>query len=57
MLKPGDEAPSIALPSRAGGTVSLRDFKGRNLPSTFSPKPNLGLNQRGGPVPGREEAA
>jgi thioredoxin-dependent peroxiredoxin len=34
----GAKAPAFALPRDGGGTVSLRDFKGRNLVLYFYPK-------------------
>jgi peroxiredoxin Q/BCP len=37
-LTPGDKAPSFALKDQHGGTVSLKDFKGRKLLVYFYPK-------------------
>jgi len=37
-LSVGDKAPDFSLPSDGGGTVSLADFKGRNLVLYFYPK-------------------
>jgi len=37
-LSIGDKAPDFSLPSDGGGTVSLADFKGRNLVLYFYPK-------------------
>ncbi|MEO1253069.1 MAG: thioredoxin-dependent thiol peroxidase [Pseudomonadota bacterium] len=37
-LKPGDKAPSFKLPTDAGETVSLADFKGKALVLYFYPK-------------------
>lgn len=37
-LKVGDKAPAFSLPRDGGGTVSLKDFKGRNLVLYFYPK-------------------
>ena len=37
-LLAGTKAPAFALPCDGGGTVSLRDFKGRNLVLYFYPK-------------------
>jgi len=34
----GDRAPAFTLPRDGGGTVSLKDFKGRNLVLYFYPK-------------------
>ena len=34
----GRKAPAFSLPSDGGGTVSLKDFKGRNLVLYFYPK-------------------
>jgi peroxiredoxin Q/BCP len=34
----GDKAPSFSLPRDGGGTVSLKDFKGRKLVLYFYPK-------------------
>jgi peroxiredoxin Q/BCP len=35
---PGDKAPAFALPRDGGETISLKDFKGRNLVLYFYPK-------------------
>jgi peroxiredoxin Q/BCP len=35
---PGEKAPAFALPRDGGETVSLKDFKGRNLVLYFYPK-------------------
>lgn len=37
-LKPGDTAPSFALPAQDGRTVSLADFGGHPLLVFFYPK-------------------
>lgn len=37
-IVPGARAPSFELPNDEGGTVSLADFKGRNLVIYFYPK-------------------
>jgi peroxiredoxin Q/BCP len=37
-LEPGDKAPDFKLPQDGGGTVSLKDFKGRKLVLYFYPK-------------------
>src|SRR4029079_6749040 len=37
-LKIGDRAPTFKLPRDGGGTVSLKDFKGKNLVLFFFPK-------------------
>jgi thioredoxin-dependent peroxiredoxin len=37
-LAEGDKAPAFALPRDGHGTVSLKDFKGRNLVLYFYPK-------------------
>lgn len=37
-LEPGAKAPAFRLPREDGGTVSLKDFKGRNLVLYFYPK-------------------
>ena len=34
----GDRAPAFTLPRDGGGTISLKDFKGRNLVLYFYPK-------------------
>lgn len=39
-LKIGDAAPAFALPANGGKTVSLSDYKGRNLVVYFYPKDN-----------------
>lgn len=38
MLKVGDKAPDFTLPSQSGGSVSLKDFKGKTLVLYFFPK-------------------
>jgi thioredoxin-dependent peroxiredoxin len=38
MLKPGDAAPSVTLPDQHGNTVSLEDYRGRNVLIFFYPK-------------------
>jgi len=37
-LEPGDKAPDFRLSAEGGGTVSLKDFKGRKLVLYFYPK-------------------
>jgi thioredoxin-dependent peroxiredoxin len=37
-LEPGDKAPDFRLAADGGGTVSLKDFKGRKLVLYFYPK-------------------
>jgi peroxiredoxin Q/BCP len=37
-LDVGDKAPSFTLPADGGGTVSLKDFKGKTLVLYFYPK-------------------
>jgi thioredoxin-dependent peroxiredoxin len=37
-LEPGDKAPDFRLAAEGGGTVSLKDFKGRKLVLYFYPK-------------------
>jgi len=37
-LKPGDEAPAIALPDQTGSEISLSDFKGRKVLVFFYPQ-------------------
>jgi len=37
-LGPGERAPAFTVPRDGGGTVSLKDFKGRNLVLYFYPK-------------------
>lgn len=39
-LEAGAKAPAFTLPRDGGGTVSLKDFKGRNLVLYFYPKAN-----------------
>ncbi len=39
-LKEGDQAPDFAAASSGGGTVSLADFKGRNVVLYFYPRDN-----------------
>lgn len=38
MIKEGQKAPDFALPSSDGGTVSLKDLKGRTVVLYFYPK-------------------
>lgn len=38
MLKVGDKAPAISLPSGDGKTLSLRDFRGKKIVLYFYPK-------------------
>jgi len=38
MLKPGTRAPDFSLPSDSGGTVSLRELKGKPVVLYFYPK-------------------
>ncbi len=38
MLKPGDKAPLFTLPSDGGGTISLKEFRGRVVVLYFYPK-------------------
>jgi len=38
MLKPGDPAPSFSLASDGGGTIALRDLKGKKIVLYFYPK-------------------
>jgi thioredoxin-dependent peroxiredoxin len=37
-IRKGDEAPGFALPSSAGKTVKLGDFRGKKLLVYFFPK-------------------
>src|ERR1700760_4835640 len=37
-LDPGSKAPAFKLPRDGGGTISLADFKGRNLALYFYPR-------------------
>ena len=37
-LKEGDQAPEVTLPADDGSTVSLGDFKGKNVVLYFFPK-------------------
>lgn len=37
-IDPGEKAPAFVLPADGGATVSLKDFKGRNLVLYFYPK-------------------
>ena len=37
-LEVGDKAPAFTLPRDGGGTVSLKDYKGRNLVIYFYPR-------------------
>ena len=39
-LRVGDRAPAFTLPRDGGGTVSLKDFKGKKLVLYFFPKAN-----------------
>ncbi len=39
-LKIGEQAPDFELPSHEGGTVSLSQFKGKNIVLYFYPKDN-----------------
>jgi thioredoxin-dependent peroxiredoxin len=39
-LKEGDKAPEFTAPTNGGGTVSLADFKGRNVILYFYPRDN-----------------
>ncbi len=39
-IAPGDKAPAFTLPSDGEGTISLSDFKGKNLILYFYPKDN-----------------
>ena len=39
-LKEGDKAPEFTAPASGGGTVSLADFKGRNVVLYFYPRDN-----------------
>jgi len=38
MLKAGDKAPAFALPSDSGGTIALKDLKGKPVVLYFYPK-------------------
>lgn len=38
MLQAGDAAPDFTLKDSKGGTVSLKDFKGKTLVMWFFPK-------------------
>jgi thioredoxin-dependent peroxiredoxin len=38
MIKIGEKAPAFSLPSVDGGTVSLKDFKGKKIVLYFYPK-------------------
>ncbi len=38
MLKSGDNAPAFSLPALSGGTVSLKDLKGKKVVLYFYPK-------------------
>ena len=40
MLKVGDNAPEFSLPSDTGGTVSLKDYLGKDVVLFFFPKAN-----------------
>ena len=40
MLKIGDKAPDFAVTDDSGSTVSLRDYRGKNLILYFYPKAN-----------------
>ncbi len=37
-LNPGDKAPAFALPTDGGGTLSLKELKGKNVVLYFYPK-------------------
>ena len=40
MLKAGDKAPSFTVTADTGETISLSDYKGKNLVLYFYPKAN-----------------
>jgi peroxiredoxin Q/BCP len=40
MLKVGDKAPDFAVTDDSGATVSLQDYRGKNLILYFYPKAN-----------------
>lgn len=40
MLKIGEKAPDFAVTDDSGSTVSLRDYRGKNLILYFYPKAN-----------------
>jgi thioredoxin-dependent peroxiredoxin len=40
MLKVGDKAPDFAVTDGSGSTVSLQDYRGKNLILYFYPKAN-----------------
>ena len=40
MLKVGDKAPAVSLPSGDGTTLGLKDFKGKKIVLYFYPKDN-----------------
>ncbi len=40
MLKVGDRAPEFTLPSSRGGTISLKDFRGKKVVLYFYPRDN-----------------
>lgn len=40
MLRVGDKAPDFAVTDDSGATVSLRDYRGKNLILYFYPKAN-----------------
>ena len=40
MLKEGDKAPSFSVKADDGATISLSDYRGRNLVLYFYPKAN-----------------
>jgi thioredoxin-dependent peroxiredoxin len=40
MLKEGDKAPGFAVTDDSGATISLKDFRGKNLILYFYPKAN-----------------
>ena len=40
LLNVGDQAPDFSLPNYSGETVSLNDFKGKNIILWFFPKAN-----------------
>ena len=47
MLKVGDKAPDFAVTDDSGATVSLRDYRGKNLILYFYPESEHSrLNQR-----------
>jgi peroxiredoxin Q/BCP len=40
MLKEGDKAPEFSVTADNGKTISLKDYRGRNLVLYFYPKAN-----------------